>query len=157
MATVWGRPSCTTPVVVWFGRTWSGLHKAVTPTPSYILGAEMNVDCGPDLITQHQRRTHFGLNGSKSLQSCTKPYLKSGGCDSSILTFMFFKSNVKQWHTGVMCWPCRVQRLKEYGIKAISGHQSLCSSSGSFNAHHGFLREHLSALIRINLLFDLNM
>lgn len=60
VATQWGRPSGPTPGLnrngfqAWFWRTGSGLHKTVTPTPSYIFGMEVNVDCGRDLITQHQ-------------------------------------------------------------------------------------------------------
>lgn len=78
---------------VWFGRTWSGLHNTVTPTPSYTSGMERNVDCGCELITQHQWQT-------LTLQA------EEWRCYRRI--FMDFKLKVKHGHMGVVIWPCSV-------------------------------------------------
>jgi hypothetical protein len=59
------------------GKTWNnltGLHRALTSTPSNTFGMNWNADCKPSLITQQQRPTSqmlMWLNGSKSLQQCS--------------------------------------------------------------------------------------
>ena len=57
---------------VWQNLT--GLHRALTSTPSNTFGMNWNADCEPHLITQHQCPTSLmllWLNGSKSPQQCS--------------------------------------------------------------------------------------
>ena len=70
---------------VWKNST--GLHRALTSTPSNTFGMNWNTDCEPHLMAQYQCPTslmHLWLNGSKSPQQCSsgKPSQKSGGCCS---------------------------------------------------------------------------
>ena len=55
-------------------KNWTGLHRALTSTPSNTFGINWNADCEPGLITQHQCSTSLmllWLNGSKSTQQCS--------------------------------------------------------------------------------------
>ena len=72
---------------VW--KNLTGLHRALTSTPSNTFGMTWYTDCEPGLIAQHQCRPHecSWLNGSKSRSnapiSSRKPSQKSRGCYSS--------------------------------------------------------------------------
>ena len=57
---------------VW--KNLTGLHRALTSTPSDTFGMNWNADCEPDLIAQHQCSTSLmllWLNGSKFPQQCS--------------------------------------------------------------------------------------
>ena len=52
----------------------TGLHRALTSTPSNTFGMNWNTECKPDLIAQHQCPTSLmllWLNGNKSPQQCS--------------------------------------------------------------------------------------
>ena len=58
--------------LVW--KNLTGLHRALTSTPSNTFGMNWDVDCELGLIAQHQCPTSLmllWLNGSKSLQQCS--------------------------------------------------------------------------------------
>jgi hypothetical protein len=67
----------------------TGLHRALTSTPSITFGMNWNSNCEPGLITQHQCPTSLmllWLNGSPYSNiptSSAKPFQKSGDCYSS--------------------------------------------------------------------------
>jgi hypothetical protein len=88
----------------------TGLHRALTSTPTNTFEINWKADCKPGLIAQHQCPTSLmllWLNGSKSLQqwSSGKPSQNSESCYSSkwgtdsILMPMILEWNV--WQGGV--------------------------------------------------------
>ncbi|CDR00764.1 unnamed protein product [Oncorhynchus mykiss] len=104
----------------------TGLHRALTSTPSNTFGMNWNADCDPGLIAQHQCPTSLilWLNGSSpfsqqqqcpsssnvpaamSQQQCPssnvptssgKPSQKSGGCYSSNVPTSSGKPSSEEW------------------------------------------------------------
>ena len=59
----------------WVWQDLTGLHRSLTSTPSNTFGMNLNADCEPGLIAQHQCLTSpllfWWLNGSKSPQQCS--------------------------------------------------------------------------------------
>ena len=89
----------------------TGLHRALTSTPSNTFRMNWSTRCEPGLITHHQCGTSLmllWLNGTKSLQPASKIWWKAWnqkieGCYSSRLMLMVLERQVQQLYIGEMC------------------------------------------------------
>jgi hypothetical protein len=123
--------------LVW--KNLTGLHRALTSTPSNTFGMSWNADWEPGLIAQHQRGPNLTnvlvaewkqvpaamfQRLVESLPRRVKAGIAAKGVTKSILILMILEWDV--WRVGVHIWSCSVYSLCVWTLHCIGMLQIVC-------------------------------